>query len=864
MSNPIRAGSTRALRFVAVAAILGACSESPTGSGTPVPSAILVSGGPLSFSALGDTARLTAIVRDQDGREMVGQTVTWNASPGSVASVSPSGLVTSTGNGAATVTAYAGSAEGSVSVSVEQVASRLRFDPDPLTLAEVGDTETVVATIVDANDNPLPSEPVTWTSDDPGTVEISAAGLATARAEGSTTISAEAGGVSGSLAAFVGDEVVVIGSVTPSPMVAGEPATIRGLGFDPSVSGNQVTLDGFDAQVTFASSVELRIVVPEEDCGPPRVGTLTVTARGMDDSETAEVTPGEVVTLGVGGGIYDVSGCVHLAAGSGTERYLIGILSTSETPSSLTPARLASRTGSRLVSPPTTSGRAAGRVVGSDQRGRFGSPTGAPTALAAPVQAAAGPRVDLAAAAASRLDRSGEARVRAAERDWLESLGPLEPLRSGARPTRAPGRAPPTVGQTMAMVVPETCDEGANVTAVVRYVGDAVAFLEDTANPAGGFTEADYQAFDEELASTTLPVITDYFGDFEDVDDNGGLVLVLVTKEVNERENLAGFVWSGDLQGLVGASSCTFSNDAEIFYGLAPDPAGAHGPARTREQLLLNYPPLIAHELTHVLQFTAVFTNPGTPFKTSWELEGGATLAEQLVGFDVFGHGPRQDLGYDEWREGATTSDDVPDWYFDWVVDMAAYFGFKGNDPPALLAPEQCSWIGREEEGNTGPCTNGRAVYGVPSTLLRWVLDLDASPPSAAGDAALMQELTRSPYRGLETLERATGIGRVPLLVDFGATLWADGRPGLGNDWFPSWDVYGIFQNPGVNPNARLRPYTDATATPGLDVSVRAASTAYLEWSAPLAHEPTSLRIRSPADGGALPAHMVLWVLRIQ
>ncbi|MEX2465331.1 MAG: Ig-like domain-containing protein [Gemmatimonadota bacterium] len=813
-----------------------------------------MSEGSLTFAALGDTARVTAIVRDQNGETMTGVAVTWSSSSGSVASVSSTGLVMSTGNGNATISASAGNAESELGVAVSQVPVRLRFSPDPVTLENVEDTVTVVATIVDANENPMPPEPVTWVSNAPDTVEVSDAGLVRAVTDGRTFLAAMSGGVSGELAAFVGDEVVVIGSVSPSPMIVGAEAVVRGLGFSPVALENVVELDGFPAEVTSASSVELRIVVPDADCSPPRQGELAVAARGMNDTTEAAVRPEVLESLAVGEGAFVVDGCIHLGAGNATERYLVGILSSSEVPSSLTAARLASRAGSRLVAAPArqTSIRTVdGSRTGTATSGgvRFSAPPG-PSGTEAVQSTAvrAGPALDLEGAIAARPDQSGEADIRAAERAWLATLGGATPSLAG--PATGPLRAPPNEGETLDLTVPESCDAGTDVRAVVRHVGNAAAFLEDIDNPMTAFTDAQYEDLDAQLAATTLPVLRDYFGDFADVDDNER-VLVLLTKEVNERENLAGFVFSGDL---VSPVSCANSNEAEIFYGLTPDTAGVHGTARTRESLLVTYPPLIAHELTHILQFTTFFRD-NVQVKSTWELEGGATLAEQLVGYDVLGHGPRQNLGFSAWEAGQD-----PDWYRDWVVDMALYFGFKGEDPPEPNAPEQCSWVGLPP-ANDGPCENQRAVYGVPSMLLRWVLDENGT--NAEDDAALMTALTGSSTRGLENLEQTTGEDRVSLLVRFGASLWADDRPGLGN-WIPSWNVFDIFEKDNINPDAQLRPYTRTGAEPTLDVLVRAASNAYLLWTPPELHDPTSLRIRTQVDNEPLPEHMVLWVLRIQ
>jgi hypothetical protein len=852
-----------AVVLVGVSVLVSACSEGTTEPDVPAPSTIAVSQTALGFGALGDTVRLSATVRDQNGDVLAGTPVTWSSSDASVATVSASGLVTSAGNGDAVVSVSAGEASRDVPVDVEQVADRLRFAPDPVTLAAVDDTVTVVATVVDANDFTMPTGNVTWGSDDPGAVEMSATGVATARSEGQTRITAEVDGVTGELAAFVGDAVVVVGSVSPLPLVEGSEAVVRGLGFAPAAEGNTVRVGGFEAAVTSASSVELRFTVPDTDCSPPREAFLRVDAGGMADSTVTSVHPGGLVTLAAGQGTYVTDGCVHLAAGDGDASYVVGVLSSSETPSSLTPARLAARAGSRTVTLATGPAPAGSAYPLSG--GRFAAPELTSTSIAtAPRLSGAAPS-DLQATAAARAHRTGEGRVRAADRAWVESLGPITPSPSLAPARSGAAGAPPQLAEIMELLVPgDGCDleDGTPVTAEVVYVGQSVAFLEDQANPEAGFTEAEYRDFDDFLTETTLSVLRDNFGEFSDVDENER-VLVLVTQEVNKRENLAGFVFSGDLAPLVSAT-CPGANDAEIFYGLAPDPDGIANPDRkiTKAALQLLYPPLIAHELTHVLQFVSIFREAGV-FKSSWELEGGATLAEQLVGYEVFGEGPRLDLGYTSWRQGAN-EDEVPNWYVDWVVDMAVYFGFQVDNPPLEKAPEECSWVGRESEGNAGPCETGRAVYGVPSTLLRWIMDRYGR--DAADDRALLRRITSSPFSGFATLEDATGEEIVDLLVPFAATLWADGNPALPEgqrDWLSSWNVYDVYAN--VNPDARLRPYVrDGVAEPQLDVSVRAASSAYLEWTPPLNHEPTSLRIRAPSDGGPLPEHMVLWVLRVR
>ncbi len=118
--------------------------------------------------------------------------------------------------------------------------------------------------------------------------------------------------------------------------------------------------------------------------------------------------------------------------------------------------------------------------------------------------------------------------------------------------------------------------------------------------------------------------------------------------------------------------------------------------------------------MTHILQNTQrVFGNAGN--KATWEAGGGATLAEQLVGFRALRQASGQDLGYTVWNANRS-------WYSNFIDDLANYFGYSSAGH-VTGAPEQCSWLGLEKDGNTGPCRNGRAPYGVPATLLRYVLD---------------------------------------------------------------------------------------------------------------------------------------------
>ena len=113
-------------------------------------------------------------------------------------------------------------------------------------------------------------------------------------------------------------------------------------------------------------------------------------------------------------------------------------------------------------------------------------------------------------------------------------------------------------------------------------------------------------------------------------------------------------------------------------------------------------PSLLAHEVAHIVQFTQSL-HRGAASKTVWEMEGGATLAEWIVGNSVLGH-TGDNLGTTEFLDGWS-------WYQDLYTDMSHYFGYSSS---GAGAPEECTWLGRNPQG---PCTGGaRAPYGYPAT----------------------------------------------------------------------------------------------------------------------------------------------------
>ena len=162
----------------------------------PQPTTLSIAPDSVRLTALDATAQLSADLRDQNGRPMTGVTIDWATSDTLVATVSGSGLVRSSGSGAATITATAGGLSATASVTVEQVVADVVVSPSAPTVVE-GDTLRLTAEARDANEYQVPEVVFVWTSGDETVATVDSAGLVQAVARGTATIEARTADVFG-------------------------------------------------------------------------------------------------------------------------------------------------------------------------------------------------------------------------------------------------------------------------------------------------------------------------------------------------------------------------------------------------------------------------------------------------------------------------------------------------------------------------------------------------------------------------------------------------------------------------------------------------------------------------------------------
>ena len=173
-----------------ISACGGGATDPPAPADRPRAAEVTITPAAAQLTALGETTRFSARVRDQNGQAMAGATVSWSSGNPSVATVDGSGLATAVGNGTAPIMATSGSASGSATVTVAQRVSAVSVTPAAHTMS-IGDTLRLTAEATDRNGNAVTAgTEFAWTSSDTLVATVDGSGLATALAEGEAEIMA--------------------------------------------------------------------------------------------------------------------------------------------------------------------------------------------------------------------------------------------------------------------------------------------------------------------------------------------------------------------------------------------------------------------------------------------------------------------------------------------------------------------------------------------------------------------------------------------------------------------------------------------------------------------------------------------------
>ena len=268
-----------------IAATAGGASGAAAVTVMQSPDSVAVLPAEATVAALGDTLRLTAEAFDANGRAVAGAEFSWASSDDAVATVDRSGLVTATGDGAATITATSGSASGTATVTVAREASAVVVTPAEAEL-QPGDTVRLTAQAEDANGFAIADAVFDWASSDTAVAVVDSTGLVRALWDGDATITAAAGSATGSATVKVGREVAAI-TVTPldAPLSVGDTVRLSAEVTDAqgvAIPGITISWESSDESVATVDSTGLVRAVGR--------GGAAITATANSVSASARVT----------------------------------------------------------------------------------------------------------------------------------------------------------------------------------------------------------------------------------------------------------------------------------------------------------------------------------------------------------------------------------------------------------------------------------------------------------------------------------------------------------------------------------------------------------------------------------------------
>jgi uncharacterized protein YjdB len=253
-------------------------------------------------ATVGQSAQLTATIKDAAGVAMTGRTITWASNNVAVATVSASGLVTAVSAGSATISATADGVTGQASFATAAVtAASVAITPNAPSV-QAGQYTQLTATAYDASGAALASRVPTWSSSNPAIATISSTGRLTGVATGTANITATVDGKS----ATVG---VVVTAPPPAAI-----ASIAVVLHNPTVTPGQTTWAQAEARdasgkvltgksVAWSSAMPTLATVSQDGTVTTiSAGSVSIvaTAEGVTGSSTliiGSATPASVATV---------------------------------------------------------------------------------------------------------------------------------------------------------------------------------------------------------------------------------------------------------------------------------------------------------------------------------------------------------------------------------------------------------------------------------------------------------------------------------------------------------------------------------------------------------------------------------------
>ncbi len=465
-----------------------------------------------------------------------------------------------------------------------------------------------------------------------------------------------------------------------------------------------------------------------------------------------------------------------------------------------------------------------------------------PSTSRSPIDAAdvaTGPVLDFGFAA--RLNNSARAvlapRVSSARLQW--NRGAAAPVGL----SRSTSALAPQVGDALTLNVSSNpCDSIVPRGTRIVAIGTQSIVVADTLNPTGGFTQADYQRFAARFDTLVYPIDVENFG-VPAVFGPEGKIVLFFTSAVNaltpakSESYVGGFFFGRDLFPLANSmtlAGCGGSNTRNIFYLLAPDPAGAvNGNVRRTGFVDSVTTSVLAHEFQHLINASRrLYVNQNAaPNETVWLNEGLSHVAEELLFYHEGQSGPQRNLDVTALRASRLL---VTAFNTDQVSNASRYRTY-------LAAPSTNSPIRNDDS---------LATRGATWDFLRYAAD--RKERAGGTDASVWQALVNSRTSGIMNLKQVFGANLGDMLRDWSVSHYADDIvPGISVDFMqPSWNWHTIYPALGAGSTYPLQVGSLVAAT--TSGSVIPGGAAYYRFSVAASATGTITLTRSGATSSPL------------
>jgi hypothetical protein len=311
----------------------------------------------------------------------------------------------------------------------------------------------------------------------------------------------------------------------------------------------------------------------------------------------------------------------------------------------------------------------------------------------------------------------------------------------------------------------------------------------------------------------------------------------VTSAECSEGGFIAGFFTGFDL-----ASGSADSNQGEVFYTIAPDPAGLSSCAHSVANIESTVPATFLHEVQHLINFSqhVIVHNASVP-EEGWLDEGLSIVAEEL--------GSR----YYEQKYPPPSGRSNPLQLF---PDSSQGFigGLLADSYRYLLKPDTTT-VTLHSDSDLGLAWRGSVWL-----LTRWLGDLEGE--------TVYKRLESTALTGTANIESATGESFQALFADFGLALYTDSVPGIARSAVPQRDRFAsrnlrqlyaaLFRAAGPSPDVpRSFPIVvrSIPVNQAVTASMLPGTVSYYRVDTPAGGGPVQLRLAAP-NGNALPSSL--------